>query len=82
MTPYGLGGWCRRLLENCCLQSLLDPKDGGTATVRNATVAPPSRLNLRDASHFLARRRRSMSAVAAVRARWTDRFARGFHLHP
>lgn len=82
MTPYGLGSWCRLLLETCCLHSLLDdPENGGTATVRNATLAPPSRSRLRGASHFLARRRHSISAFAAVRARWTDRFARGFNLH-
>lgn len=82
MTPYGLGGWCRRLLETCCFHSLLDPEDGGTATVRNATVAPPSRLRLRGASHFLVRHHHPIAAFAAVRAQWTDRFARGFHLHP
>jgi hypothetical protein len=35
MPPYGLGGWCGRLLETCCLHSQLDPEDGGTAIVRN-----------------------------------------------
>lgn len=82
MTPYGLGGWYHRLLENCCLHSLLDPEDGDTATVRNATMAPPVRPRLRDASHLLVRRRHSIAPIAAVRARWTDRFARGFYLHP